>query len=258
MANIAWNGSTATTGGQSITPLTELHAPDDPADFETGGSTDTTMPHGTGKDKCQVTIGFLGSHCPAAGVPVSMAFQIGVTGDNYKNTDLPGTPTLAFATQVTVSGHKDGRIEGSATLVPGDSSLTPVTQTWSTGDVGFNGSGFSFAGSAATGLVAMQYSGSSQPIDSTGAEAAAPVATVYVPGMPDEQITVTTLGPPQYAAKAKGATVASWNDGGTLGTFPTGASYTAECVSTHPGGSINGQATTEHTFRVRRVGAGAS
>lgn len=256
MANITWNGSIA-SAGHSITPLTELHAPNDPPDFDTTGSTDTTHLHGTGKHKCQATLAFLGSHFPAAGVPVSLAFTTGTgTGNTYSNTDMPGSPALAFSTQVSISGRKDGRIEGNATLVPGDASLTPVTQSWTNGDVGFNGHAFSFASTAFTGIVAAQYSGSVQPIDATGAEASAPVATVYVPGIIDETLTITTLGPPQCAAKDTGATANTWNDGGTAGT--TTGSYTAECVSTHPGGTLDGQVTTEHVFKMRRSGTGTS
>ena len=256
MANITWNGSIA-SAGHSITPLTELHALDDPADFNTTGSADTTHLHGTGKHKLQATVGFLGSHFPAAGVVTSLAFTIGTgSGNTYSNTDAPGAPALAFATQVSISGRKDGRIEGNATLVPADTSLTAVTQTWTAGDLGFNGHAFSFAGTAFTGIVGAQYSGTCQAIDSTGAEASAPVATVNVPGIIDESITITTLGPPQCAAKATGATVNTWNDGGTTGTS-TG-SYTAECVSTHPGGTLDGQVTTEHVFKMRRTGTGNS
>jgi hypothetical protein len=258
MANITWNGSTASAGGQNVTPLTELHAPNDPPEFDTTGSTDTTHLHGTGKHKCQATLGFLGSHFPAAGVVVSLAFQVGASGSGatYTNANMPGSPSLAFATQVSISGRKDGRIEGSASLVPADSSLTPVSQSWTVGDLGFNGHAFGFAGSAFTGIVGAQYSGTAQAIDSTGAEASAPVSTVSVPGIIDESLTITTLGPPQCVAKAVGATVNNWNDGGTAGS--TTGSYTAECVSTHPGGQLDGQDTTEHTFKMRRTGTGNS
>lgn len=256
MANITWNGSSAAVGGQAVTPLTELHAPNDPPDFDTTGSTDTTHLHGTGKHKCQATVGFLGSQFPAAGVVSALAFTIGNTGASYQNTGMPGAPALAFATQVSISGRKDGRIEGNATLVPADSSLTPVTHTVTAGDLGFNGHVFSFAGTAFTGIVAAQYSGSVQPIDATGAEASAPASTVYVPGIIEETLTITTLGPPQCAAKATGATANTWNDGGTAGT--TIGSYTAECVSTHPGGALDGQVATEHVFKMRRTGTGNS
>ena len=77
MANITWNGSTASAGGKTITPLTELHAPNDPADFDTTGSTDATHLHGTGKHKPQITCGFLGSQFAPAGVPVALSFTIG-------------------------------------------------------------------------------------------------------------------------------------------------------------------------------------
>jgi hypothetical protein len=157
---------------------------------------------------------------------------------------------------VSISGRKDGRIEGNATLVPADTSISATTFTVTAGDLGFNGHAFSFADTAFTGIVGAQYSGTCQAIDSTGAEAATPVATVNVPGIIDESITITTLGPPQCAAKATGATVNTWNDGGTAGTS-TG-SYTAECVSTHPGGQLDGQDTTEHVFKMRRTGSGNS
>ena len=44
--------------------------------------------------------------------------------------------------------------------------------------------------------------------------------------------------------------------GGAAGTSI--GSYTAECVSTHPGGTLDGQVTTEHVFKMRRTGAGNS
>lgn len=256
MANITWNGSSASVGGAAVTPLTELHAPNDPPGFDTTGSTDTTKTNGTGKHKCQATCGFLGSQFPGPGVVSALAFTIGTgSGNTYANTGMPGAPALAFATQVSVSGRKDGRIEGNATLVPADPSLTAVTHTVTAGDVGFNGHAFSF-GAAFTGIVGANYSGTCQPIDSTGAEASAPVATVSVPGIAEETITITTLGPPQAVAKATGTCTNTWNDGGTLGTTPSG--YTAECVSTHPGGQVDGQNTTEHTFKWRRTGTGSS
>ena len=172
MANITWNGSTASVGGAAVTPLTELHAPNDPPDFDTTGSTDTTHLHGTGKHKCQATVAFLGSQFPAAGVVSALAFTIGNTGASYQNTGMPGAPALAFATQVSISGRKDGRIEGNATLVPADTSLTPVTHTVTAGDLGFNGHAFCFRGNRLhRASSAAQYSGSAQPIDSTGAEA---------------------------------------------------------------------------------------
>ena len=255
MANITWNGSVASAGA-NITPLTELHAPNDPPEFDTTGSTDTTHLHGTGKHKCQATMGFLGSQFPPAGTVVSMSFTIGNSDASYANTAMPGAPALAFPTQVSISGRKDGRIEGNATLVPADTSISATTWTVTQGDLGFNGHAFSFAGTDFTGIVGAQYSGTCQAIDSTGAEASTPVATVNVPGIIDESVTITTLGPPQCAAKATGATVNTWNDGGKAGTS-TGT-YTAECVSTHPGGQLDGQTTTEHVFKMRRTGGGNS
>ena len=203
MANIAWNGSVAHAGA-NITPLTELHAPNDPPEFDTTGSADTTHLHGTGKHKCQATMGFLGSQFPSAGTVVALTFTIGNTGASYANTGMPGVPALAFPTQVSISGRKDGRIEGNATLVPADTSISATTFTVTAGDLGFNGHAFSFAGTAFTGIVGCQYSGTCQAIDSTGAEASAPVATVNVPGIIDESITITTLGPPQCAGQGHG------------------------------------------------------
>ena len=256
MANITWNGSSAVVGGAVVQPLTELHAPNDPPGFDTTGSANTTKTNGTGKHKLQATGGFLGSQFPGPGVVVSLAFSIGTAGNTYTNATAPGAPGLAFPTQVSVSGRKDGRIEGNFTLVPADTSLTPVSQSWTPGDVGFNGHVASFAGANITGIVGANYSGTCQPLDSTGAEAGTPVATVHVPGIPEETMTITTLGPPQCVAKATGALSNTWTDGGTFGTTPGGC--TAECVSTHPGGQVDGQATTEHTFKWRRTGVGGS
>ena len=260
--NNGWNGSTITLGGKGITPLTDLHAPDDPADFDTTGSTDTTHTHGTGLHKSQATGSFLGSQFPVAGTVCSLAFAVGAPsgsgGAPYTQASLPDAPTVCFPTQMSVSGRKDGRIEGSFTVVPADPSLTPVTNTWTVGDLGFNGSTFSFAGTPFTGLVAANYTSSCTPIDTTGAEVGgtSTAGTVYVPGIVEETLTITTLGQPQCAAKSKGATAMSWNDGGSHGT--SSGSYTVECVSTHPGGSLDGQETTEHTFKMRRTGTGNS
>lgn len=257
--NNGWNGSTCTIGGAGIVPLTDLHAPDDPADFDTTGSLDTTHLHGTGKHKDQVTGSFLGSKFPVAGKIFSLAFSIGApsgsAGAPYVNTAMPDDPTLGFATQMSVSGRKDGRIEGSFTIVRADPSLTGTSVTWAIGDLGFNGSTFSFAGTPFTGIVSANYSSSAAAIDTIGAENSDP-GTWHVPGIPDETITITCLGAPQCAAKATGATAMSWNDGGSVGT--SSGSYTAECVSTHPGGSLDGQATTEHVFKMRRTGSGTS
>jgi hypothetical protein len=113
--------------------------------------------HGTGKHKVQASCAWLGSHFPAAGVVVSFSFTLGVSPNSYANTAMPGSPSQAFATQVSISGRKDGRIEGNATLVPADPNLSPVAQSGANADVGFNGHVFAFAGGAAgvaSGLLA--------------------------------------------------------------------------------------------------------
>ena len=90
--NNGWNGSTCTIGGAGMVPLTDLHAPDDPADFDTTGSLDTTHLHGTGKHKDQVTGSFLGSKFPVAGKVFSLAFSI-------------GAPTGSAGTRLPQLGH---------------------------------------------------------------------------------------------------------------------------------------------------------
>jgi hypothetical protein len=140
------------------------------------------------------------------------------------------------------------RAEAQVTYTATASGNWSDAATWS-------GSTFSFAGSAFTGIVSANYSSSAAAIDTIGAENSDP-GTWHVPGIPDETLTITCLGAPQCAAKATGATAMSWNDGGSVGT--SSGSYTAECVSTHPGGSLDGQATTEHVFKMRRTGSGTS
>ena len=213
MANNGWNGSTLSFGG-GVTPLTDLHQPNDPADFDTTGSTDATHTHGAGLPKNSFTASFLGSKCPVAGTCCAITSNIGVTGNRARRLIAQ-----AIITQMSISGRKDARIEGNLTAMPGDTSLTATTNTWTVGsDLGFNGSTFSFAGTSLTGMISANYTSSAAPVESTGADDA---DNLHTPGIPDESITITCLGPPQAAAKAIGATVMSWTDGGSLGTLPT-------------------------------------
>jgi hypothetical protein len=243
--NKGWNGSTLKFNGSSgiaVAPLTDLHQPDDPADFDTTGSTDPGHTHGAGLHKNSFTASCLGSHVPPAGAIVNV--QASIVGGAAPTTKSYGK---AFISQISVSGRKDGRIESSLTVMPGTDDLTPITYANSIGDLGFNGSTFSFAGTPFTDIVSANYTASSTPIDSTGAEVAT-ADTVYGPGLADETLTITTLGGPQGGgAKSIGATVMAWKDGGTFGT----GSH-CKLMSTHPGGSLDGQTTTEHTFKVCR------
>jgi len=230
-----WNGSTFSFGG-GVTPLIDLHQPDDPAEFKTTGSTDTTNTNGAGQPKNSFTASFLGSKCPVAGTCCAITSNIGKVSNRATKT-YP----QALITQMSISGRKDGRIEGSLTAVPGDPSLTAITNTWTVAsDLGFNGSTFSF-GSELTGLISANYTSSAAAIESTGADDS---DTLNTPGIPDESITITCLGPPQATAKSIGATVMSWKDGGSLGTFAN-----AKLMSTHPGGALDGQQTTEYVFK---------
>ena len=256
MANSGWNGSTLTFGGGGVTPLVDLHQPNDPAEFDTTGSIDTTHTHGTGLNKNSFTASLLGSKCPVAGTCMAITSAIGPSGNQTTKTY-----DQAIITQMSVSGRKNSRIEGSLTAMPGDTSLTATTQTWTPGDdLGFNGSTFSFSGTAFTGLVGANYTSSISPVESVGGEGgvggAPPSDELYTPSIPEETLIITCLGGPQCQAKAIGATAMGWNDGGTLGSTVGG--YTAECMTTHPGGSLDGQVTTEHTFKVRKTGKGNS
>lgn len=243
MSNQSWNDSTLSFGGNGVTPLIDLHQPNQPADFDTTGSEDTTHLHGTGLPKNSFTASFLGSKCPIAGTVCAVASTIkGGAADTTK------TYGQALISQMNISGRKDGRIEGSLTAMPADSSLTATTHTWTIGDLGFNGSTFSFAGTPFTLIQSISYASSATPIECTGAEGS---DNLYAPGLPDETLTVTTLGGPQCAAKAKGASVVAWKDGGTIGT--SAGSYTVQCMSTNPGGSLDGQTTTEHVFKMSRT-----
>ena len=236
MANQTWNGSTLNFGG-GVTPLTDLHQPNDPAEFDTTGSTDATHTHGAGLPKNSFTASFLGSKCPIASTCCAITAAIGPTGNQ-----VTSTYSQAIITQMSISGRKDGRIEGNLTAMPGDTSLTPTTNTWTVAaDLGFNGSSFTFAGSGLGTIISANYTASAAAIESVGANGS---DNLYTPGIPDESITITVLGNPGLVAKAVGATAMSWKDGGSLGTWSH-----AKLMSTHPGGSLDGQVTTELVFK---------
>lgn len=237
-----WNGSTASFGGASVIPLTDLRHSDEPTQFKTTGSTDTDHYTGAGLPRNSFTLSFLGSKVPTPGLVATVAISIaGYAGesDSYVHS---------FPSQVNVNGNKDGRIEGNMTVVPGATSL--ATNSFSQGalaDYGFNGSTFSFGGAPAVAMQSAAYSGSVATIECSGAS---DTENLYRPGIPDETITITCLGGPQFSGgiKAKGATVMSWNDGGSIGTFTL-----AELVSQRDGGMIDGQSTTEYVFKPCRI-----
>ena len=236
MANLGWNGSTLSFGG-GVAPLTDLHQPNDPADFDTTGSTDGTHTHGAGLPKNSFTASFLGSKCPIAGTCCAITSNIGATGHQTTKTYAQ-----ALITQMSIQGRKDGRIEGNLTAMPGDSTLTATTNTWTVAsDLGFNDSTFSFAGTPLANILSANYTSSAAAVENVGAGGS---DNLYTPGIPDESITITVLGNPALAAKAIGATVMSWTDGGSLGSWTA-----AKLMSTHPGGSLDGQVTTELVFK---------
>ena len=245
-----WNGSTVTFNSVAVAPLTDLHQPNDPADFDTTGSTDTTHLHGTGLPKNSFSASCLGSNIPVAGKIVNIAASIAGGG---ATTPVTKSYAEALITQMSVSGRKDGRIESSFTAMPGVSSLSAITYANSIADLGFNGSSFSFGGTAFTGLISANYTSSATPVECSGAN---DTDNLFRPGIVDETLTIVALGGPQCLAKATGAAAMSWNDGGSVGT--TVGSYTTECVSTHPGGTLDGQTTTEYVFKMRRTGSGNS
>lgn len=238
--NMCWNGSTLTFNAVGLTPLTELSAPDEPADYDITGSADAAHAHGAGLHKHSVNASFLGSKAPVAGSIVNMVATV------KGGTDTVATYAKSFISQMSVSGRKDGRIEGSLTAMPGTDDLTPIVFANTIGDLGFNGSTFSFAATPFTNIISVNYQSSATPVDSTGAEVAT-ADTVYGPGIVDETLTVVTLGEAQAAAKAIGATVMAWKDGGTHGSWTN-----AKLMSVRPGGTLDGQKTTEHVFRVTR------
>jgi len=243
--NFGWNGSTLKFNSVSVAPLKDLHQPDEPGDFDTTGSEDDVHSHGAGLHKNSFTASCLGSNIPKAGSIVDIAASI--VGGAAPTTK---SYAQAFISQMSIQGRKDGPIESSLTAMPGTEDLTPITYANTIGDLGFNGSTFSFA-SPFTGIVSINYQSSATPIDSTGAETAT-ADTLYGPGLCDETLTVTTLGGPQAVAKAIGATVMAWKDGGDLGSWTN-----AKLMSTRPGGTLDGQTTTEHLFRVCRAEATA-
>jgi len=238
MANNGWNGSTLSLGG-GVTPLTELHQPDDPVEYETTGSTDGTHTKGTGLHKNSFTASLLGSKCPIAGTCLAITAAIGASGNQTTKTY-----SQAIITQMSITGRKDGPIESSITAMPGDTSLSATTNTWTPGaDLGFNGSTCSWAGTALSNILSATYSSSVTPIESVGANTAT-ADNLYVPGIPEESLVITVIGNPALAAKAVGATVMAWKDGGSLGSWSN-----AKLVSVHPGGTLDGQVTTELTFK---------
>lgn len=248
MSNSAgWNGSLLKFNGSSgiaVAPLTDLHRGDEPGDFPTTGSTDAQHTHGAGTHKNSFTASCLGSNVPIAGSIVNIYASI-VGGQVSPDTK---SYAQAFISQMSISGRKDGRIESSLTAMPGTSDLSPITYANTIGDLGFNGSNFSFAASSLVGIISINYTSNCTAIESTGAESAT-ADNLYGPGLADETITITCLGAPQnsIAPKAIGATVMNWNDGGTLGTWSH-----AKCMSIRPGGSLDGQTVTEYVFKQAR------
>jgi hypothetical protein len=232
--NYGWNGSTMSFGGASVIPLVDLRHTNDPATFQTTGSTDSFHTTGAGLPKNGFTASFLGSKCPVAG---SIA--------NISATVIPGsayTYAKSFISQMSVSGRKDGRIEGNLTAVPGADALTAGSfSSGAIGDLGFNGSTFSFKSTPFVGLISANYTSSAAQIDCTGAT---DTDTLFAPGLVDETLTITCLGAPLKTIKDKGVTAMAWTDGGTLGS---GANW--ELTAIHDGGSIDGQTTTEYSFK---------
>ena len=242
-----WNGSTLAFNGVGVAPLRELSQPNEPDEFETSGSTDSGHTAGAGLPKNSFTASCLGSNVPAAGSVVNIAASIKGGGVSPRTKNY----SQAFISQCSIRGSKNGTIESSFTAMPGVSTLTPITYSNTIGDLGFNGSTFSFNSTPFTNIQSIEYGGNCTPIDSTGAEVAT-ADTLYGPGLPRETITVTTLGPPQAEAKSIGATVTAWKDGGALGSLAH-----AKLLSTRPGGTVDGQTTTVHVFKPCRETATA-
>ncbi len=239
--NYSGNGSTMTFG-VGVVPLVDLHQPNDPATFDTTGMADGTHTSGAGLPKNSFTASFLGSKCPKAGAIANVAVNIkgGGAGDIAKSYGK------ALITQMSVSGRKDGRIEGNFTAVAGADALTAGSYSaGAVGDLGFNGTSVTF-GSALIGLQSVNYTSSAAPIDCTGA---GDTDTLSAPGIKEESVTVTCLGGLQgLDVKHTAALAIAWNDGGSNGSFDL-----AILVSTHPGAAIDGQTTTEFTFKPFRA-----
>ena len=247
-----WNGSTLTfqkTAGSvaiNIVPLTDLRHTDDPTTFDITGSTDAGHMSGAGLAKNGFSASFLGSQVPTAGLIGAIGVNIAGAG-----ASSPATYTYpeAFITQLSISGRKDGRIEGNMSVVPGATSLSVTTNTQPTiGNLGFNGSTFSFASVSIVGMISANYSATATAIDCTGAS---DTETLYCPGLIEETLTITALGSIQTgvvsAIKAVGASAMTWADGGTLGS---GVNW--KCTGIHDGGSLDGQTTCEYTFKATR------
>ena len=105
----------------------------------------------------------------------------------------------------------------------------------------FEGTTLSFAGTPVTNLVSLEYDNSPAVISNCGSSDA--TKTVLV-GTAIETLVAEVVGSPAIAGKAKGATVVSWTDSGTLGTF-THSTVTA----IENGGGYNGQITKKITFK---------
>ena len=105
----------------------------------------------------------------------------------------------------------------------------------------FEGTTLSFSGTSVSNLVSLEYDNSPPEVPNCGSSDA--TETVLI-GTGTESLIAEVVGSPAIAGKAKGATVVSWTDGGTLGTF-THSTVTA----IENGGGYNGQITKKITFR---------
>ena len=235
MANQGWNGSTLSFGG-GVTPLTDLHQPNDPAKFDTTGSTDSTHTHGAGLPETR-----LRRASSAASVP-SPAHARNHRGHRphgqSDHQDL--SPGRAHAdVDQRPEGRPDrrqpdghaGRHEPHGHHEHMDHRQQSRLQWLYVLLVG-HGPGRHHLGQ----LHLKRHSDR----DRRRKRQRQPARSRHS----RRSITITVLGNPGLVAKAIGATVMSWKDGGSLGSWTH-----AKLMSTHSGGSLDGQVTTELVFK---------
>jgi hypothetical protein len=244
--NYAFDTNSAVAiGTASVGMLTEFHHANQRASTKTSGVGVTAKTFRGGRNNQTLTVGFLGSKCPAPGTVLALAAAL-TDGGSYSY------PAVGL-TQVRVSGRKDGTIEGSLTGRPAPASLVTTVSEAEITDVSFNGSTCSFTpsggsevtfGGAPRSLNSMTYEGTCAESENTGA---GDTDVVVTPGIPDETVTLEVEGSKTLTEGSVGPLVCDWNDGGTLGTWDF-----AELISAKDGGNEDGDITTEYTFKRRK------
>lgn len=232
-----FNGSTITFGGVAVAPLTEFRLSNQPATIRNTGSTDTHHSYSIGRTNETVTVGFLGSRAPDAGVTADVAATFAHSQGTYSYTP-------AVITSVNVSGRVDGEIRSNLTFRPAATTATEISGA-SRADVRFNGSKVVFDGTTYSAgpasLISCNYSASCAEVDDSGAGDA---GVIVSPGIADRTLSIEITGGTTKVVGTTGATAVTWADTGTLGTFAS-----AIITGIEPGGSVDDRVTTTITFR---------